>query len=134
MNDSNMALLIDPDTRDLDFDDEGLMQCVYGDDTTAQCVRLTLQTWLAEFFLDITHGTEYERILGKKPPELPHDEIGEVLRSAILQEHGVAQVDSVKADIEGRVASAHFVAKLNSGRTISTEVTTNGHRDRMGFN
>jgi len=134
MNDSNMALLINSDTRDLDFDDNGLMQCVYGDDTTAQSVRLTLQTWLSEFFLDVTHGTEYERILGKKPSELPHDEVGEVLRAAILQEHGVAQVDSVKADIEGRVASAHFVARLNSGRTISTEVTTNGHRDRMGFN
>lgn len=122
--DENMTLLIDPETRDLVIDEQGLMLLVYGDETTAQCVRLTLQTWIGEFFLDLTHGTEYERILGKKPHELPTDEIGEVLRAAIFQEGDVEHIDDITAEIAEKEITAAFAATLYSGRIISMEVTT----------
>lgn len=122
MTDENMTLRIDPETRDLALDENGDMEQIYGDETTAQSVRLTLQTWKGEFFLDTTHGTEYDRILGKKPHELPQDEVGEVLREAIFQETDVAQVDDVTAEIGDKAVSAAFDATLNSGRKIGMEV------------
>jgi len=121
--DNNMTLYIDPTDRDLQIDNSGIMQTITGDDTAAQCVRLTLQTWLAEFDLDATHGTEYDRILGKRPHELAADEVGEVLRAAILQEPCVAQVDSTSAETAAKTVTATFGATLSSGRKISMEVT-----------
>jgi hypothetical protein len=123
MADDNMTLRIDPESRDLVIGEDGLMERIHGDDTTSQCVRLTLQTWKGEFFLDITHGTEYGRVLGKKPHELPQDEVGEVLREAIFQEGDVVQVDDVTADIGDKTVGAAFNAKLSSGKIISMEVT-----------
>ena len=124
MSNENMTLLIDPETRDIVLDDDGILAVIYGDDTSAQSVRLTLQTWVAEFFADETHGTKYDRILGKKPSELSHDEIAEVYRDAILQERNVAQVDEVTADIADRTANVAFRGRLTSGAPISMEVTT----------
>ena len=124
MADDNMTLRIGEEDRDLVIDDSGNMEQIYGDETTAQNVRLTLQTWKEEFFLDTTHGTQYDRILGKKPHELPQDEVGEVLREAIFQEPDVAQVNSTSADIGEKTIDAAFAATLKSGQTISMEVTT----------
>lgn len=124
MADDNMTLRIDPASRDLVLDDDGFMEQIFDEEATAQCVRLTLQTWKGEFFLDTTHGTEYDRVLGKKPHELPQDETGEVLREAIFQETDVEQVDDVDADIGEKTVGAAFNAKLSSGKTISMEVTT----------
>jgi len=122
MADSNMTLNIDPETRDLTFDEDGLIERIFCDMTSAQCVRLTLQTHKNEFFLDTTHGTEYERILGKKPYELANDEAEEVYREAIFQESDVAQIDRLKADIDGRHITAEFSGRLYSGQIISMEV------------
>jgi hypothetical protein len=124
MAERNMTLHIDAESRDLTFDDNGFMELIFGDKTTAQCVRLTLQTWKEEFFLDITHGTRYERILGKKPFELSRDEIAEVLREAIFQETDIAQIDNVTAEVGGRTITASFFATLYNGQTISMEVST----------
>jgi len=119
----NKTIRIDPESRDIVLDEHGSMEMIYADETTAQCVRLTLQTWITEFPLDVTHGTDYGRILGKKASELEEDEAEEVLRDAILQEQDVAQVDSVSAEIAGRSIAASFKGTLYSGQTISTEVT-----------
>jgi hypothetical protein len=120
----NKTLNIDYDSRDLTFDEGGMMELIYSDVTTAQCVRLTLQTWKAEFFLDTTHGTEYDRILGKRPHELPKDEVGEVLREAIFQEPDIRQIETMDAEVgNDRQPTATFAATLYSGQTISMEVT-----------
>ena len=55
----NMTLLIDPETRDLVFDEQGDFKKIYDEDTTVQNVRHALITWKAEFFADNTHGTDY---------------------------------------------------------------------------
>lgn len=45
----NKTLRIDPETMDIPIDENGDMEYIYGDDTTAQCVRLTLLTWKGTF-------------------------------------------------------------------------------------
>ena len=45
----NMTLKIDPDSMDLVMDDGGNFALIYGDETTAQAVRLTLQAWEGDF-------------------------------------------------------------------------------------
>ena len=66
----NWTLKIDPESRDLILDDAGALETISGDETTAQAVRLTLEVYRGEFPFDPTHGTEYERIMGKKRSEL----------------------------------------------------------------
>lgn len=119
----NMTLRIDPETMDIPLDAEGNMELIYGDDTTAQCVRLTLLTWKGGFPLDESHGTDYERVLGRKRAELEPDEADEVIREAVFQEGDVAQIDDLKTDSSGRSLGVELSATLYGGQTISMEVT-----------
>ena len=100
--DRNMTLKIDPETMDIPLDEDGNMVLIYGDETTAQCVRLTLLTWKGGF---------------------PLDEVEEVLREAIFQETDVEQIDQLDAETDGRELSVTFSGTLYSGQTISMEVT-----------
>ena len=104
--DRNMTFKIDPETMDIPLDEDGNMVLIYGDETTAQCVRLTLLTWKGGFPLDESHGTDYE-----------------VLREAIFQETDVEQIDQLDAETDGRELSVTFSGTLYSGQTISMEVT-----------
>ena len=119
------TLRIDPESRDITFDTDGMMETVAGDDTTAQAVRLTLQTWLGEFALVPSHGTNYEAIMGKKPKDLTEDEIPEVVRAAIFQEPEVEEVEEVTYTQAGRSLDIFFVGRLSNGNIISSEVTMN---------
>lgn len=121
----NYTLRIDPESRDITFDTDGMMETVAGDDTTAQAVRLTLQTWLGEFTLVPSHGTNYEAIMGKKPKDLTEDEIPEVVRAAIFQEPEVEEVEEVTYTQAGRSLDIFFVGRLSNGNIISSEVTMN---------
>ena len=121
----NYTLRIDPESRDITFDTDGMMETVAGDDTTAQAVRLTLQTWLGEFALVPSHGTNYEAIMGKKPKDLTEDEIPEVVRAAIFQEPEVEEVEEVTYTQAGRSLDILFVGRLSNGNIISSEVTMN---------
>lgn len=119
----NYTLKIDPESRDITFDDSGLMETVSGDDTTSQAVRMTLQTWLGEFPLVPSHGTNYEEIMGKKPKDLMEDEVPEVIRTAIFQEPEVGEVEDVSYTKTGRALEISFVGRLSNGNSISAEVT-----------
>lgn len=119
----NRTVYIDPDMRDLAFDDEGMMRELYGDETSAQCVRLTLMAWKADFPLDESHGTDYERILGQRISDLTNDSVDEVVREAIFQEETVTQIDSIAHEVDGRHIDIEFSGTLSSGQTISMEVT-----------
>lgn len=119
----NMTLLIDPETRDLVFDADGNFAKVYGADTTVQNVRHALVTWKAEFFADVLHGTDYERIMGTNQNEIEISEIEEILREAIFQEEEVSRIDELTATYDGRSVTAVFTATLVSGEQIHMEVT-----------
>ena len=118
----NDTLYIDPETRDLAFDEDGNLRMIDGDDSTAQAVRHTLLTWRGEFPLDITHGTAYEQVMGKKANELRRDDLPEVMREAIFQEDQISAVESLEATLDDRSVSAVFVASLSDGQKISMEV------------
>lgn len=121
MND-NMTLLVDTETRDLVFDEGGNFVKIYGSDTTVQNVRHALITWKAEFFADLVHGTDYERIMGTNQNEIDIEEIKEIVREAIFQEDDVARVVDLDVSYDGRNVTAQFSAVLVNGETISSEV------------
>lgn len=116
----NHTLKIDEETRDLVFDEKGNLEMISSDETTAQAVRLTMQAYKKEFPLDITHGTGYDRIMGRSLSQLPKDEIDEVMREAIFQEDEVLQVDQLETEFNGRELSVNFVGTLQSGKIITT--------------
>ena len=122
MSDEKYTLKIDPVTRDLVLDDDGIMEVVTGDDVPAQNVRLTLQAWRGEFPFVPSHGTEYDRIMGKKPGELTEDEVPEVIRDAVFQEPEVEEVQEVSYNLEGRALDVSVSDRLADGETINAEV------------
>ena len=124
MSDEKYTLKIDPVTRDLVLNDDGVMEIVTGDAVSAQNVRLTLQAWRGEFPFVPSHGTAYERIMGKKASELAEDEIPEVIRDAVFQEPEVEEVQEVSYTLEGRELAVSVLGRLADGETISAEVTT----------
>lgn len=119
----NMTLLIDPETRDLVFDDSGMLVQIYDEETTVQNVRHTLLTWKEEFFADDEHGTDYERVIGKSQNEIDNDEIEEIIRDAVFQEPEVSRIDSMSVTYENRRISVDFSATLENGESITLEVT-----------
>jgi len=119
----NMTLLVDPETRDLVFDENGSFRKIYTEDTTVQNVRHALITWKAEFFADLEHGTDYERVMGTNQNEIDIEEIKEILREAIFQEPDILRIDKMSASYDGRNVSTQFSATLVNGEKISLEVT-----------
>ena len=104
---------IDEESRDLVFDSEGKLETIEGDDTTVQAVRLTLEVYKEEFPLDVTHGTDYDRIMGQPISRLPKDEIQE--------EPQVSQIDQLELSETERTLKVAFVGMLQSGKVIKTE-------------
>lgn len=119
----NMTLLVDPETRDLAFDDDGDFKKIFDADTTVQNVRHALLTWKAEFFADLIHGTEYERIVGMNQNEIDPNEVQDIIREAIFQEDDISRIDTITVSYDGRTVAAAFTATLVSGETIALEVT-----------
>lgn len=119
----NMTLLIDPETRDLVFDEDGNFTKIFDADTTVQNVRHALLTWKAEFFADLAHGTDYERIMGKNLNEIDLNEVEDIIREAIFQENDIARIDSITVSYDRRSVTAEFTATCVNGETITSEVT-----------
>lgn len=119
----NMTLLVDPETRDLAFDDGGNFKKIFDADTTVRNVRHALLTWKAEFFADLIHGTEYERIVGMNQNEIDLNEVQDIIREAIFQEDDISRIDTITVSYDGRTVAAAFTATLVSGETIALEVT-----------
>ena len=122
--DDNMTLLIDPATRDLEFDGNGSFKKIYGYDTVVQNVRHTLSTWKDEFFADPDHGTDYERIMGLNQNEIDEDEVKEIIREAVFQEPSVSWIDSIDVAMgEARTLVVTLSATMTDGSKFDLEVT-----------
>lgn len=119
----NMTLLIDPETRDLVFDDDGRFKTIYDVDTAVQNVRHALLAWKEEFFADKTHGTDYESIVGVNENDLDNGEVEEIIREAVFQEPYVSRIDSISVSYAKRSVSVEISATLTSGDTMNLEVT-----------
>lgn len=123
MNDENMTLLIDPETRDLVFDENGFFKKIFDKDTVVQNVRHALLTWKAEFFADLRHGTDYKRIMGKNQNELEDGEIDEVIREAVFQEPDISWIESINITFENRKITAEISAVTLDDEPVRLEVT-----------
>ena len=122
MND-DFTLRIDPQTRDIVFDEDGMLETISGDEATAQAVRQTLLVYKGEFPLVPSHGKKKKKIMGKKPNELEDDEVPEVIREGVFQEPEVTEVDGVEFNIAGRSMDISVSGRLASGNTITSEVS-----------
>ena len=105
----NMTLLIDPETRDLVFDEAGFFKKIYDADTTVQNVRHALLTWKAEFFADETHGTDYERIMGVRQNDIDQGEIEEIIREAVFQEPDAPVVTRFRFRMKNAASRLRFL-------------------------
>ena len=115
----NEVWKMDPDTKDLCFDESGILETVDEDDAAAQGVRMALTAFKGDFDLVPEHGTDYEQILG-----LPVDEetTDEVIREAIFQEDRMAMIDELMINMQNRSAEISFSGTLNDGEKVSMEV------------
>lgn len=121
---ANTAWMIDPLTKDLAFDKHGILATVEDNETSAQCVRLTLEAWKGDFTLVPDHGTDYEKILGEREDEELADE---VIREAVFQEDKVSALEELAVSVmENRKLEVIFSGRLNDGSLINMEVKADG--------
>ena len=118
------VLALDPETRDLCFDETGVMETLEDGEAIAQNIRNNLYTWKGEFPLNTDHGTAWQRVMGKPLSEAT-DEADDVLRQSIFQEPYVREISSLTPQLEGRSLGADFSGTLYDGSTIRLEVKTN---------
>ena len=120
----NMTLLINPETRDLVFDEDGSFKKIFDEDTVVQNVRHALRTWKAEFFADETHGTDYERVVGKNQNDIDDEEVKEVIREAVFQEPEVSRIGSMEVKYDRRSITVTLTATLVNNETITLKEVT----------
>ena len=120
-----MTLALDPETRDLMFDADGMLQCVYDGEAIAQNIRNNLHTWKGEFPLNTAHGTDWERVVGH-PKSEAEDKSDDVVRASIFQEPYVREIESLAITADGRSIGADFSGILYDGSTIRVGVNTDG--------
>lgn len=115
------TLKLDEETRDLCFDEAGMMQIVEDGEAIAQNVRNNLLTWKGEFPLNTEHGTDWPRVVGL-PLSEAEDEADDVLRRSIFQEPYVKEIDELTPTVNGRSVGAEFSGTLYDGTTVRVEV------------
>ncbi len=100
--------------------DGGNAVLVDGAARVKQQIRVTLLTWLGEYFLDTTFGVPFlESILVKRPNR---NEIEAVLRQRINAVPGVTGVTRMQLDIERqrRTLAVSFEANTDEGLVADT--------------
>ena len=95
-----------------------------GDETTAQAVRLTLEVYRGSSPLTPPTARSMSASWARSGSELEDDEIPEVIRDAVFQEPQVAEVSAVDYELVGRGLEVSVTGRLQSGNTITTEVST----------
>lgn len=117
------VLKLGQETRDLCFDENGIMEILEDGEAIAQNIRNNLLTWKGECELVPSHGTEWDRVVGLHPAQAV-DEADDALRRSIFQEPYVQEIDSLDIQAEGRQLNVDFTGKLYDGKTVRVEVNT----------
>lgn len=108
---SAMDLALDQD-GDLAFSGGDLV-LITGAEEVAQRIRIRLRLFRGEWFLDEGAGVPYfERILGAK---LGRQGLVSIVREELRRVQGVASIESLSAEIEGRRARITFRVTTNAG-------------------
>lgn len=118
---ANITWEIDPYTKDLVFDNDGLLKTIESNETCIQNIRLALEAWKGDFDLVPDHGTDYEKILGGQEDE---DITDEIIREAIFQEDGMGVLEKLSVTKgEDRTLIISFSGQLSDGAVVDMEVT-----------
>lgn len=118
------SFYINPETRDIDFDELGRLRMVESDEhltAERQRLRLRLGTHTREWFLDVLLGAPWLELVEKG---VPRERIrAEVLR-AIQRDEQVERVESLTIGqlTQDRTLPIEFQVKLKGGTTLADRV------------
>ena len=118
------SFYINPETRDLEFDNQGRLRMVEADEqhtAERQRLRLRLGTRTGEWFLDVLLGVPWLELVEKG---VPRERIrAEVLRALHRDEH-VEQVESLTIGelTSDRTLPIEFVVRLRSDQQLTDRV------------
>lgn len=116
-------LKLDDDTHDLAFVNGDFQITQEESESLKQRLIIKLLTFQEEWFLDTTLGTPwYQSILGKNRAK---ETIDSILKSSILSEPEVIQIESFKSSIDksNRIYSLNFrVRSTNATESIPVEL------------
>ena len=107
---------------DLDINPEGDLLLIDNAERIGQQIKITLQFWFQEWFLDTTQGIPYLEYICIKNPNLQH--IRQIFREAI---QSVPDVDSVteltlSVNAKERILSVTYTANTSAGLLTSKEL------------
>lgn len=118
-----MDLLLNPDTNDLIFVNGGCPVTVAQQDIVAQRLKITLQTFLGEWFLDTDLGIPYfQQILTKVRNKSTVDAI---FQKAILSDPGVLEMVSYESTLTAanRGFNLDFAVRVLDGSIVPIDFT-----------
>ncbi len=111
----SIDLALTLDTHDLDLSPSGDAEWIEAAERVGQQIKVTLLTFLGEWFLDITFGVPYiESIMVKGPSR---SDIEAILRARIADVPGVSSVQklNVSIDAAARTLAVDFGAATDFG-------------------
>lgn len=105
---------------DIDFINSDFV-VIDGAEEVAQCIELSLNINLSEWFLDENKGTEHMRLLDQSTDDEARAEVIRVLS----QEERIAEIESVvvTSDYKQRKRAIDYVVQLVDGATLERTVT-----------
>ena len=118
-----MDLLLNPETNDMIFVNGGCPVTVAQQDIVAQRLKITLQTFLGEWFLDTDLGIPYfQQILTKVRNKSTVDAI---FQKAILADPGVLEMVEYESTLSANVRGfdLSFAVRVADGSIIPIDFT-----------
>jgi hypothetical protein len=118
-----MDILLNPKTHDVVFVNGASLVTKSQQDVVAQRLKITLQTFLGEWFLDLDTGIPYfQQILNKVRSKTTVDAI---FQTAIINDPGVIELLSYESELDSarRGFSLSFVVRVANGATVPIDFT-----------
>ena len=114
-------LALNVDSWDLVFQDNDLL-LIDNAERIGQQIKITLQFWFEEWFLDTTQGIPYLQYICIKNPNLQH--IRQIFRKAILSVEGVEYVNelTLSVDAKQRILTVNYTANTSAGLLTRKEL------------
>ena len=115
------SFTIDPDTRDLVFDNRRRLRMIEGLEARKQRIRLRLGTHTQEWFLDTLLGVPWMELVDKGTSK---ERIRAEVTKALLQDEEVERVEELIIGMLGpdRTLPIEFAVKLRSGEQLTDRV------------
>lgn len=114
-------LALNVDSWDLVIDNTDLV-LIDNAERIGQQIKITLQFWFEEWFLDTTKGIPYLQYICIKNPNLQH--IRQIFRQAIQSVNGVESVSNIdlKVNAKERILEVTYTASTSEGLLTRKEL------------